>query len=529
MDLLLIHPPACKPAEPPLGMAVLIGALRQHGFAVQQYDLNLEAYLYLLAPQRAERAAVGSVTTAQRRALKHADEALSLLRSPASLRSQSRYETAVRHLNTLLALYGESGEKLTLGDYTHDRLSPFSLFDLAQVVQGKATTLFNSWLSQTILPCIVTLAPKAVALSVNYRHQVLPAFALAGMLRRALPTLKIYGGGGMFSSWRNTLRAANQKLPPFDRIIFGPGEGPLQQLLTQSAPDDYWLEGRQGEYLPDFSNLDLPAYLSPRPVLPLTTSRGCYWQHCRFCPEAESPTHPYGALAAAEVPALLRTLTQRYHVQHLHLTDNAIPPVTLRALAAPGALPPELVWHGFVRFERLLCEPDLVQGLAANGCRLLQLGLESGSQAVLDRMGKGTQLDDVIVILKTLKKAGIATYVYIMVGTPGESREEAEATRIFLEEHADLIGYLNLSLMNLPREASLLETPQAFGICEVALPGDDAPLGLYQRFTNEGWGRREARRFLATLQSAPKIRKILQRTPPWFTSNHAFFFSPNQR
>jgi hypothetical protein len=42
-----------------------------------------------------------------------------------------------------------------------------------------------------------------------------------------------------------------------------------------------------------------------------------------------------------------------------------------------------------------------------------------------------------------------------------------------------------------------------------------------------GWGRTQARRFLGKeLLGDPRIRRIVTRTPPWFTSSHAFFFRP---
>ena len=52
---------------------------------------------------------------------------------------------------------------------------------------------------------------------------------------------------------------------------------------------------------------------------------------------------------------------------------------------------------------------------------MLKLGVESGDQAVLDRMQKGIDLQTASLALKTLKRAGIASYVYLLFGTPGET------------------------------------------------------------------------------------------------------------
>jgi hypothetical protein len=294
--------------------------------------------------------------------------------------------------------------------------------------------------------------------------------------------------------------------------------------------DDYLLFGTEIAMTPDFSDLPLQEYLSPRPVLPLAASRGCYWGKCRFCPEAAAPTHPYHHAKARNFPDRLLALATKSGVRDFHLTDNAIPVPTLKALAARHGDLHDIRWHGFVRFERALLDPALVAGIAASGCTLLQLGLESGSQRVLEQMAKGTNLVEAAQILENLRAAGIASYVYVMTGIPGETRHDAELTRTFLLEHAEQIGFLNLALMNLPRDASLLAEAATFAINGTELLDSDAPLGLYRAFTSStDWGRDEARHFLAELKREPAIRTILQRTPPWLTSNHAFFFPPPPR
>lgn len=528
-DVLLIQPPATKAVEPPLGLAILAGHLRAAGFSVATIDANLITTLALLEPERAAVAAGEQPLTSVRRALKQADASLALVRSTAALAAFPRYATALRHLHALLGLYGGEGERLTLGDYEYAQLSPFAPATLQQLANGEVTTLFQDLFAEKIVPEVVARAPRIIALSINYRHQLLPAFELAGMLRRALPAATLVAGGGMITSWRRILSAGAIRLPLFDHLVLGPGEEPLARLAGGSE-HDYLLSGAEIAFTPDFSDLPLRDYLSPRPVLPLAASRGCYWGKCRFCPEAAAPTHPYRSGAAVDFPDRLLTLAAQTGVRDFHLTDNAIPVPTLKALAARHAELHNIRWHGFVRFERALLDPALVAGLAASGCTLLQLGLESGSQSVLEQMAKGTHLNEAAQILENLRVAGIASYVYVMTGIPGETAADATLTRTFLLEHAEKIGFLNLALMNLPRDASLLDEAESFAISDSDLLADDAPLGLYRAFSSStDWGRDEARRFLAELKREPAIRAILQRTPPWLTSNHAFFFPPPPR
>ena len=517
IDVLLVHPPATRPTEPPLGTGVLLSHLRGRGVRADAVDANLEAYLHLLSEERLSEAAGPGASTTVRRGVRHAERAVSFLRSPAAAASFPRYAAAARHLAAALSAYrGESGaERLTPGDYTHGGLSEFSPRDLSRVAGGEERTIFGGYFRESLLPRVEGMRPRCVGISVNYRHQVLPAFELAGLLRRALPGVPVVGGGGMLTSWRRALLGGRITLPAFSRVVFGPGEG----TLGPSAPagistEPYILDGPgEVEFHPDFGFAELREYLSPEPVLPVAASRGCYWARCGFCPEAVAPTHPYRLHDPQWFPAMLRELSSRYGAARFHLTDNAIPPATLRALAAGADALRGLSWHGFARFERDLLDPGLATGLAAAGCAMLQLGLESGSQPLLDRMRKGTRVADAPAILANLKGAGIATYVYVMLGAPGETAEDAERTLSFLERHAAAIDYLNLSILNLPREAG------------EELP-DDEPLGLYRPVPPAaGWGRPQARRFLSRrILGSPAIREIAARTPPGFASNHAFFF-----
>lgn len=532
-SLLLLQPPVVKPSEPPLGLAVLQGYLRQQGFQVTSIDASLDAQLYLLDNGRLCQRAGKSPTTSMHRALRHGQESLSLLRSPEALDSFPRYTTAVRYLNQLLGLWAcpDSQERLTLGDYQHTGYSCFNPADLQEFALGRARTLFHDYFVETLLPEIAQINADMVALSINYLQQVFPAFELAGLLRRTFPGVRLVAGGGVISSWRDILKEQALSLLPFDHLVCGPGEEALVDLLAGSRDDPFFDDGRQVEFIPDFSFARLSDYLSPRPLLPVTTSRGCYWRGCLFCPEATAPVQSYRSADSDQLVELLLELSRCHGVRDFHLTDNAIPVQVLRRLAQRCEDLRGLSWFGFVRFEKSLEEPDFVTALASSGCRMLQLGLESGSQEVLDRLGKGIRVESATKILHNLERAGIASYVYIMLGTPGETRFDAERTRDYLKAQATRIGYLNLSIMNLPRRSDVLDNPAAYDIIATSERVPNSSLGLYQKFQPKGeWNRAAARRFLSNeLLRCPEVREMVKRIPPLFTSNHAAFFVPGKK
>ena len=76
MPVLLIHPPAGKPCEPPPGLARLAAALKANGVGCRLLDANIEGLLDLAKPPLDPQ---GAWT---RRALKTREASLTLLRSP---------------------------------------------------------------------------------------------------------------------------------------------------------------------------------------------------------------------------------------------------------------------------------------------------------------------------------------------------------------------------------------------------------------------------------------------------------------
>jgi len=267
---------------------------------------------------------------------------------------------------------------------------------------------------------------------------------------------------------------------------------------------------------PDLEGFPLADYLSPGIILPYSASSGCWWRRCSFCPE-QVEGNLYRPLPAGQAAADLRALVAGIRPALIHLLDNALSPELLEVLAAE---PPGAPWYGFARFTPQLADPGFCLKLRDSGCVMLKLGLESGDPAVLKALNKGIDLSAAAATLRNLKRAGIATYLYLLFGTPAETMDAALRTLSFTVEHAEEIGFLNLAIFNLPVRGDRGERLGTGAFYE----GD---LSLYRPFVHpQGWNRAEVRRFLEReFKREPAIAAILRRDPPFFTSNHASFFA----
>jgi radical SAM superfamily enzyme YgiQ (UPF0313 family) len=290
-----------------------------------------------------------------------------------------------------------------------------------------------------------------------------------------------------------------------DLLISGPGEEPLLAFLGETAPS-------MRHAIPDYSQLPLTEYLSPGLILPYSAASGCYWNRCSFCPECAEGNR-YRPVPVSRVVSDLKLLTEQTGPVLIHLLDNAVSPALLHALAAN---PPGAPWYGFARIGEGLADPEFCRALRRSGCAMLKLGLESGDQGVLDRMGKGIDLGLASRVLNNLKHAGIAVYCYLLFGTPGETEVEARRTLEFVARHHQSITFLNLALFNMPLHG---DEAAEFG----DQPFYEGDLSLYTAFRHPGgWNRKRVRRFLeGEFKRHPSIAAIVRNDPPHFGSNHA--------
>jgi hypothetical protein len=501
--MLIIHPPLAKSCEPPAALAHLAAALGGSGLSCRLCDMNIEGLLYLLNKTPLTE------DTWTRRAGRHIEGNLEGLRGRELYRSRPRYQRLVRDVNRVLEVLGKShGVMLSLANYQDGSLSPTASGDLIKAAENYRQNIYFPYFAERLTGLLAEEAPSCIGLSLNYISQALCTFAIIGFLRAHCPSVPIVLGGGLVTTWLRLPAWRNPFAGLVDRLIAGPGEAPLLAMLGAGRP-------LQKE-VPEYRELQALPYLAPGFILPYAASSGCYWRKCSFCPET-SEENPYQPLPPQQVTAELGRLTTEYRPTLLHFLDNAISPAVMRELIAH---PPGVDWYGFARVGNLLTDPDFCRDLRKAGCLMLKLGIESGSQKVLDGMGKGIELRQVEKTLETLAEAGIASYVYLLFGTPEESPAEAQETMAFVSRHHRLITFLNLAIFNLPvgsRGARDLEISDLHR-------GD---LSLYHAFHHpQGWGRREIRRFLDhEFRRRPEIQAIIQRDPPFFTSNHAPFFT----
>jgi anaerobic magnesium-protoporphyrin IX monomethyl ester cyclase len=162
-------------------------------------------------------------------------------------------------------------------------------------------------------------------------------------------------------------------------------------------------------------------------AISISTMRGCPYT-CRWCSRAV-----YGGSYRRRSPQLvvdeIHGIVERYHPDSLWFVDDVF---TInyrwledftREIERRGVRVP---YECITRADRL--NERAVTQLRRSGCFRVWIGAESGSQKILDAMDRRVTVERVRDMIQLSKKHGIETGTFIMLGYPGETEADIEAT-----------------------------------------------------------------------------------------------------
>jgi anaerobic magnesium-protoporphyrin IX monomethyl ester cyclase len=231
-----------------------------------------------------------------------------------------------------------------------------------------------------------------------------------------------------------------------------------------------------GEYEHDLDKIPFPdrekipwhwyveAWYSRQPFMNLMTSRGCPYP-CSFClwPQImDGHTQRFRSLD--NVFAEIRHLVETYGLKELNIDDATFTTNRQRVIDFCRRLRGEkikLIWTCNGRVDNL--DDDMLEAMKKSGCKMIRLGVESGSQEVLNKIRKHLTLEQIEKGVRMVKKHGIQALGGFMFGFPFDSRESIEQTIHFAKklspdqvQFSICMGYPGTSLYSYAKENDLL-------------------------------------------------------------------------
>ena len=267
-----------------------------------------------------------------------------------------------------------------------------------------------------------------------------------------IPNLVTIVKGAPFLTYNTNVTYEN---PFVDYVIMGEPELTLKEIL-EGVPNNEILgicysenmQAVKNEMRPfneDLDSLPFPArhlvdnsiYRRPdngKVQAVIKVSRGCPY-HCFFCLATPVSGAKVRVRSAENIIAEIRECIEKYNIKNFLFWSDIFNldrewTINLCQKIIDSGL--KFTWSSNTRANTM--DDEMARMMYKAGCRLVSIGVESGSQEVLDNIGKKITLDEIRNTVKVLKKNKIKIYNYFVIGLPWETEKTAEETIKFAIE-----------------------------------------------------------------------------------------------
>lgn len=289
--------------------------------------------------------------------------------------------------------------------------------------------------------------------------------------KQRLNCLVLMGGPHVTALPRSTLLGT----PGLDAVIRAEGEIPMLTLANEfdargkvdfnRIPGAAFMEGalyRETPLPEPFSDLDVLPYparelLDMRPyercpntysegkMATIISSRGCPSQ-CNFCANTFIMGRGFRSRSPEHFVAEMEHLIAKYGLRHFYIVDDCFSIDENRVAAICDLIVKRrlrVTWQAAGRVNTLLND-SLILKMKQAGCVDVLLGIETGSQHILNIMKKGTTLAMAEECCAKLHKHGICCYNSFILGAEGETVSTIIATFIFAKKLAAIFCLFNI-------------------------------------------------------------------------------------
>ena len=271
--------------------------------------------------------------------------------------------------------------------------------------------------------------------------------------KELLPSVKVIVKGAPFLTYNTNVTYEN---PFVDYVIFGEAEYTLKDILEGIPNEDILgicftdenFQSVKNDPRPFIENLDelpFPARhlidnsLYRRPdnnqvQAVVKVSRGCPY-HCFFCLATPVAGEKVRMRSADNIVNEIKECIEKYKISNFIFWSDIFNidktwTINLCKKIIDNGL--RITWSANTRANTM--DDEMAFWMYKAGCRLCSIGVESGSQEILDKIGKKVNLDEIRNTVKILKKHRIKIYNYYVIGLPWETEETFEETIKFAIE-----------------------------------------------------------------------------------------------
>lgn len=172
------------------------------------------------------------------------------------------------------------------------------------------------------------------------------------------------------------------------------------------------------------------------PIAPISTTRGCPYL-CTFCGSGVNMGHKLRLRSMDHVLDEMVMLYNDYHVREFHIIDDMFNYYKNRVFEfcqgiRDRKLDVSYTFPNGLRLNQL--DAETLQMMKDTGAYAFTVGIESGSQRILDSMKKGLTLKHIEEKINLINSIGLEPNGFFIIGYPGETVDDIKATIQFAKK-----------------------------------------------------------------------------------------------
>jgi anaerobic magnesium-protoporphyrin IX monomethyl ester cyclase len=171
------------------------------------------------------------------------------------------------------------------------------------------------------------------------------------------------------------------------------------------------------------------------PMVQIITSRGCPNQ-CTFCSWPETLTgRKYRMRSVDNIVAEFEYIVNELpEVKEIFIEDDCFTINKPHVLDFCARIKEKRIRITWGCQARATLDYETMVAMKEAGCRLLDVGYESGSDVILKNIKKGVTVEQLREFTRNAKRAQLKILADFVIGFPGESKETIENTRLLIKE-----------------------------------------------------------------------------------------------
>jgi len=264
--------------------------------------------------------------------------------------------------------------------------------------------------------------------------------------KKHIPNIQTIAKGAHFLKFNTEILKEH---PDLDIIIKGEPEIPFKKII--SGQDKHEINGltwRDAEniiqnsnhvFVEDLDLLPFPArhlidnsrYVRPdnnKPVAVIKVSRGCPC-NCFFCLASSVSGSKVRLRSTESIITEISHCIKKYHIHDFLFWADIFSYDKNWVLNLCNAIIESnlnIRWAANTKVGSI--DQEMAMRMKQAGCRLLSVGVESGNQDILDKIGKKTTIYQIQDTFQIIKKAHLTILAYYIIGLPWETKDTIEDT-----------------------------------------------------------------------------------------------------